>query len=218
MATRQGIDTKVLTALTETNVFPFFAIKAQFDTETVRLWTGKDDITISSETYLGAGTALSFSGVDETQEVKSNGVVINLSGMDETVLSLALSEQYQNRRIEIFLGFLDGGTNEVKGTMTLFKGRMLQMTINDSISGITVSLAAENRLVDLDRPVQLRYNRGSQQFIDSNDTAFQFVQSNLEKEIFWGRESTVQNKPVVGGVYGVSTGSSDHGLGFLGHF
>ena len=62
MATRQGIDTRVLTALTETETFPFIAIKAQFDTSTVRLWTGKDDITLNSETYLGAGTALSFGG------------------------------------------------------------------------------------------------------------------------------------------------------------
>ena len=204
MATRQGIDTKVLTALTEDRTFPFFAIKAQFDTETVRLWTGKDDISISSETYLGAGTALSFSGVDETQELKSNGITVTLSGMDETVLNLALSEQYQNRKIEIFLGFLDGGTNEVKGTMVLFSGRMLQMSVNDNIEGMTVAVSAESRLVDLERPSQLRYNRGSQQFIDSADTAFKFVQSNLEKEIFWGRESTVPTAPSVGGgIYGV---------------
>ena len=188
MATRQGIDTRVLTALTETETFPFIAIKAQFDTSTVRLWTGKDDITLNSETYLGSGTALSFGGVEETQDLKSNGVTITLSGMDATVLDLALSENYQNRKIEVLLGFLDGGTNEAKGTLTLFSGRMMQMSITDSTQASQISIQAESRLQDLERPSQLRYNRGSQQFIDSTDTAFRHVQENLESEIIWGRE------------------------------
>lgn len=212
MATRAGIDTKVLTALTEETTFPFIAIKAEFDTEHVRLWGGKDEITINSENYLGVGTALSFSGAEETTELKSTGINVTLSGMDETVLGLALSENYQNRKIQIFMGFLDGGTNEVKGTMTLFSGRMMTMAINDSIKGMTISLSAENRLVDLDRPSQLRYNRGSQQFIDSTDTAFRFVQATLETEIFWGRESTDPDP-----VRSIGAGG-EAGLGFLGHY
>ena len=108
--------------------------------------------------------------------------------MDATVLDLALSENYQNRKIEVFLGFLDGGTNEAKGTLTLFSGRMMQMSITDSTQASQISIQAESRLQDLERPSQLRYNRGSQQFIDSTDTAFRHVQENLESEIIWGRE------------------------------
>lgn len=208
MATRQGIDTKVLNALTETETFPFIAVKAQFDTSTVRVWTGKDDISIDSETYLGAGTALSFGGVDETQEMKSNGITVSLSAMDDTVLNLALSENYQNRKIEVFLGFLDGGTNNAKGKMTLFSGRMTQMTISDSIGGSQININAESRLIDLERPAQLRYNRGSQQYIDSTDTAFRHVQTNVESEIIWGREGASPEQAES------STGSGFHESGF----
>lgn len=188
MSTREGIDTKVLTALGEDKIYPFFAVKGQFDSGTVRLWTGTEDITIDSETYTGAGSLLSMTGVEENSDLASTNLIVTLSGMDQTVLNLALSENYQNRRIDAFLGFLDGGTNEVKGKMNIFGGRMTQMTISDSAQGSQVTINSENRLVDLDRPSNLRYNRGSQQFLDSTDTAFRHVQENLEVELIWGRD------------------------------
>ena len=72
--------------------------------------------------------------------------------------------------------------------MNIFGGRMTQMTISDSAQGSQVTINSENRLVDLDRPSNLRYNRGSQQFLDSTDTAFRHVQENLEVELIWGRD------------------------------
>ena len=145
MSTREGIDTKVLTALGEDKIYPFFAVKGQFDSGTVRLWTGTEDITIDSETYTGAGSLLSMTGVEENSDLASTNLVVTLSGMDQTVLNLALSENYQNRRIDAFLGFLDGGTNEVKGKMNIFGGRMTQMTISDSAQGSQVTINSENR-------------------------------------------------------------------------
>ena len=56
MATRAGIDTSIVNRLTEDQQYAFFAVKAKFDTDTVHLWTGIDDIVINSETYSGAGS------------------------------------------------------------------------------------------------------------------------------------------------------------------
>ena len=121
--------------------------------------------------------------------------------MDTTVLNLALSEDYQNRLITVFIGYLSGGTDHVQGTMTLFKGRMTSMIIADDPNGATIQVQAENRLVDLDRPSNLRFTKESQTFIDSTDTCFNRVQSLQDKEIVWGRSSTSS-----GGGGGGSTG------------
>ena len=56
MATRTGITTPVANRLVDSHQSLFIAAKAEFDTDDIRVWTGNDDLTIDSETYLGAGS------------------------------------------------------------------------------------------------------------------------------------------------------------------
>ena len=192
MATRQGIDTAISSRLGADAQQMFFAVKAEFDTDDIRVWTGTDDITVNSETYTGAGTLLGISGVEEDLELKSSGLSISLSGMDSTVLNYALTENYQNRPITIFLGFQMGGSNESAGELTLFKGRMTSLQINDTPDGATITIDCENRLVDLDRPSNLRYTVESQEFLNSGDTGFNRVQSLADKQSAWGQKQDVR--------------------------
>ena len=188
MATRQGIDTAISNRLGADAQTMFFAVKAEFDTDDIRVWSGTDDITVNSETYTGAGSLLSISGVEEDLELKSSGLTIALSGMDATVLDYALTENYQNRPVTLFLGFQMGGSNESAGELTLFKGRMTSLTITDTPDGATITIDCENRLVDLDRPSNLRYTVESQEFLHSGDTGFNRVQSLADKQIAWGQK------------------------------
>ncbi|WP_286931195.1 hypothetical protein [Marinobacter sp.] len=191
MATRQGIDTAISSRLGADAQQMFFAVKAEFDTDDIRVWSGIDDITVNSETYTGAGTLLSISGIEEDLELKSNGLSISVSGMDSTMLDYALTENYQNRPITVFLGFQMGGSNESAGEMTLFKGRMTSLQINDTPDGATITIDCENRLVDLSRPSNLRYTVESQEFLHSGDTGFNRVQSLADKQIAWGQKQDV---------------------------
>ena len=190
MATRQGLDSSITTRLGEEHQSLFVAVKAEFDTDDIRIWTGGDDLTINSETYTGAGSLLTISGSEETAELKSSGISIAISGMDSTVLNYALTENYQNRPVAVYLGFLMGGSNEVAGTLTMFKGRMVNLTINDSPEGAMISLDCENRLVDLERPSNLRYTVESQQFLHNGDTCFNRVQGLQDKQISWGQKQS----------------------------
>jgi hypothetical protein len=190
MATRQGLDASIVNRLGADQQALFFAVKAEFDTDDIRIWSGIDDITINSETYTGAGSLLNISNVEESLELKSSGLAVALSGMDSTVVSYALTENYQNRPITLYLGYVMGGTNEVAGTLTLFKGRMTSLVINDTPEGSTVSIDAESRLVDLDRPSNFRYTKESQNFLHNGDTGFNRVASLQDKQITWGKTSS----------------------------
>ena len=205
MASRQGIDSSITNRLGADHQFIFFAVKAQFDTETIRLWTGVDEMTIAGETYEGAGTLLSVGDIEDTMEIKSTNLTVSLSGMDSTVMNLALSEDVQNRKIFLYMGFMMGGANESAGEMVMFSGRMSSVTVaDDPESGSTITISAENRLVDLNRPSNLRYTNASQQVIASGDTGFKYVQAIQGKEIMWGRPS---NSNTSGG----GNGSDDGG-------
>ena len=189
MASRQGIDSATITQLTADVNEPFLAVKAEFETDDIRVLTGVDDITINSETYTGAGTLLNISSIEETNEVASNGVSIGLSYMDGTVLNYALTETYQFRLISIFMVFTTGGSNNVKGYLTIFKGRMINMSVNDTPDGATIMLTAENRLIDLERPRGYRYTHQAQDHLFSGDLGLQYIQKIQDKEITWGEET-----------------------------
>ena len=187
MASRAGIDTKTALRLAQDHQEIKFAIKAEFDTDTVRLHTGGGTLTINSENYEGAGTLLAISDIEDTKELKSAGVTFQLSGMDATVLGFALSENYQNRPVTLFMAFTSGGTNNVDGYLTLYKGRMIQADISDSTAGATITLQTENRLIDLRRPSNLRYTNESQQHLFSGDTSLDQIAKVTQMQLFWGR-------------------------------
>ena len=118
MATRPGIDSAITGRLAADHQQIFFAVKAEFDSGDVLLWNGAEDLIINSETYAGAGQLLSVGDIDDDAELKSAGLVLSISGMDATVLNYALTENYQNRFVTLFTGFLMGGANEAAGVMT----------------------------------------------------------------------------------------------------
>lgn len=208
MATRQGLDSSIVNRLGADEQALFLAVKAEFDTSDIRLWSGVDDLTINSETYTGAGTLLSIGNVEENSDLSSKTLSISLSAMDSTVLNYALTESYQNRNITLFLGYVMGGTNEVAGTLVLFKGRMINLTVTDTPDGSTVTVQSESRLIDLERPSNFRYTKESQNFLNSGDTCFNRVASLQDKEIVWGKSSDA-----VGG--GTSTGGGGGGGSIL---
>ena len=191
MATRAGIDSAITSRLGQDHQELFFAVKAEFDTDDILVWTGNDDLVINSETYTGAGSLLSISSVEDTLDLKPTGISIALSGMDADVLNMALTENYQNRDISVFMGFLMGGSNEVAGVLKVFAGRMMSLDVSDSLDGAVVGITAENRLIDLERPSILRYTAESQKFVDSSDTSLNRVQQLQDKQIAWGQKQDI---------------------------
>lgn len=205
MATRQGIDSNLTNRLGADHQILFIAVKAEFDSGTLRFWTGDSDITLNSENYVGAGTLLNVSNITEDTELKSDGTVVTLSGMNSDVINMALTENYQNRPITIFLGYMMGGTDVSAGELTLFKGRMVNLSIEDDPNGATVFVSCENRLVDLERPSNLRYTKETQNFLYPNDVGLDRVQSLQDKEIRWGAVTSGTSSGGGGGGSGGTT-------------
>ena len=166
----------------------FFAVKAEFDTDTLRFSTLAGDCTIGGESYLGAGQLINVSDIRDSAELKSEGMVVTLTGLDSSILSMGLTEHYQNRPITMLTCFADGGGDSVGAAMTSFKGRMMAMALNEDPTGVsTITISCENRLVDLRRPSNLRYTKESQKYIDDNDIGFNQVTSLQDMVITWGR-------------------------------
>lgn len=173
----------LLTALSQPEVQPFYAVEMDFDTAPVRFWTGYGDRTISGDTYLGSGNLLSITGLDEVNDLSAKSITLQLSGVPASLVSLALQEPYQNRECKVYFGTTDTTT-----PIEVFSGLMNVMTIEDSGETSVISLTVESKLIRLEKSSNWRYTEGSQKARYSSDTFFNYVADLQDKTLVWGRE------------------------------
>lgn len=181
----RSITSSMLAQLQAKEVELFLAIKLSFDTGTIALWTGYGDITFGSQLYTGAGTLLGFSAIRESSEIIASGAQITLDGIETSIVSLALTENYQGRQAVIYLGALSNGSVVADPTL-IFDGRMDVMSIEDNGDNCSISLTLESRLIDLERARVRRYTPEDQKINYPNDKGFDFVSDLTDKVVKWG--------------------------------
>jgi len=205
--TQRDISTAVLSSLDEGVVYPFFTIELLFDSAPIRLWTGVGTLILEGQSYIGTGTLLDISSIEETSEMAVKGATITLSGMNSEVISLALQSPYQGRVCKISFGMFatgellkedgnyilleDGSTigleTQETGLTQIFSGYMDQMNISEGPEFGTIELKVENKLIDLERQRVRRFTNQFQKSLYPNDRGLEFVENIQDKEIVWGR-------------------------------
>jgi hypothetical protein len=188
----RDLTSATITNISEATVYPFFAIELNFDSEILRLWTGQGTLTLPDTTqWIGTGTLLDISAIEETAEMAVRGATLTLSGIPSEILSLALSEPYQGRVCNIYFGTFTGGdlTTAPSNFDQIFSGYMDQMNIQDGPETATIEMKVENKLVDLERARVARFTSGYQKSIYPSDKGLDFVESLQDREIFWGRNA-----------------------------
>lgn len=183
----RGLHADTKTAISNQVIRPVLFVKAEFDSGDIRLWSGYGPYTFNSESYQGAGELLAISEISETSSISAEGVQVSLSGVDSSILSLAMTEDYVGRPLTIYLGFFDEDESLVNTAFTLFQGYIDAMPISDDGSTCTISCSVESRLRDLFRSKLKLFSDGDQRAIDSEDAAMEYIATLQDKEITWGR-------------------------------
>ena len=178
------VPSSLLTALSQPEVHPFYAVEMNFDIAPLRLWTGNGERTIITDTYLGTGSLMGISGLDEANDLSAKSVSITLSGVPAELVSIALQEPYQRRSCKIYFGTTDTTT-----PIEIFSGLMNTMTIQDGGESSTIELVIESKLVQLERSSNRRYTDANHQSRHNGDNFFSYVADLQDKSIIWGRES-----------------------------
>ncbi len=178
----RDISPALIAALSAPEIEPFHAVEMLFDTAPVRLWTGLGDRIIDGETYQGAGSLLGVSGLEEASDLSARSANVTLSGVDASVISLALQEPYQGRKCRILFGLRD-----IDGFAELFAGSINTMDIRHDALSVTVEVTVDSKLVALNRARNRRYTHEDQQARYPGDTFFSFVTDFQDRAIPWGR-------------------------------
>ena len=206
----RDLATDIIAALDDDVIYPFFAIELLFDGDnTLRLWTGLGTLTHNSQEWVGTGTLLNISTVEEASEIAVKGATVTLSGIPSSVISLALSQPYQGRVCNLYFGMftvnkllqqsddyilMQTGSKILLQTdqtsiSNIFSGYMDQMNILETPSTSTIELVVENRLIDLQRARIARFTSEYQKSIYPSDLGLDFVEDLQDKDISWGRSS-----------------------------
>jgi len=144
-------------------------------------------IVWNGNTYPALGHFLSFDGVEESNNLSINQARVQLSGVDQAIISAVLAYEYIDRRVVIRKGFMDASEAVIVDPIAIFDGRCDSMEINDEpISGSSVVVvSASSHWIDFERTPGRHTNDAEQRIWFPNDTGFSRI-SQLNREITWG--------------------------------
>lgn len=166
---------------------PIHLVEISFENETLYMNDSFKDITFDGNNYIGTSQLLSFTDIEESIEIMVSKVTIALSGVDKVWIGKVLTQQYIDRPVKIYTGFLDASYALITNPVLIFEGRIDKPQITEEWEGgkSTVSISATNSWVDFTRNTGRHTNNEEQQVYFAGDLGFEFA-SEIVKDITWG--------------------------------
>lgn len=178
----------MVTEVTAASLQPILLVKLAFDSADLNLWTGIGDLSFGGDTYTGAGDLLTFSRIEESDDLKAVGLTGTLSGIPSSLIAIALAEDYMGRAVTVWFGALDSAGALVTSPFKVFAGLIDTMPVEDGGETATIQVTAENRLARLEESRARRYTPEDQAIDYPDDKGLDFVVAlNDGREIVWGR-------------------------------
>lgn len=169
----------------------------QYMTDSYRsvLWNGN--------TYGGFGHALGFSGLVETAEVRITDASLQISGVDQTWISILLSKQYIDRRLLIYKLFFNQATELlIVDPVNIHDGRLDEPRVDeDPASGkCVVTFKSRDQFADFERLSGRHTNPNDQNLWFPNDRAFDMNAqlAGHRYDAVWGLASAAPRSVPVG--------------------
>ena len=186
----RGLTSAVKTELATGNIEPVVLVEIGLSTP-VYLTNASFDITSSvsgtSRTYVSGGHLRGITGVQETNRPTKNSLSLSLSGVDQTYISLVLTENIINDDVYIYRGFLDSNLDLIADPFLLFYGTIDQYRISDNTSTSNVILTVSSHWGNFSKTNGRTTTDNSQQRYFSGDKGMEFSALTV-RDIAWGRE------------------------------
>lgn len=181
----RNLDSGLAAALPNPLIWPCFLAQITFRSEVVNAWTGIGTLAVDGVSYLGTGSLGGISAISEQTDVKADGLVLTLSGIDPTLLSESLTDIQVGAPAKVYFGLMATASTLI-GAYLVFSGTVDKPQIRTSVDGLTIALALENRLVNLQRANQRRYTSADQRLYFPTDMAFNWVEILNDIALLWG--------------------------------
>lgn len=176
----------------------------EFDSGTVRFWTGESSISWNSQTWQGGGLIGGVSIDGEADNLAARRLVFTLNNVDRAYYAIAVNTPYRNRPARLWINTLNSLGTSVSGSHLVEEGRMDTMEIGKDG---TLRLTVESRLLDLFKPNRYRMTNSDHQRLSdpnqirnySTDKFYEYVPFMPSAELPWGLETKANTGGAGGG-------------------
>jgi hypothetical protein len=179
----RALTSDMLTQIAAGRVTPAFFVQVAFQNETIYIWSGFGPITWNSQTWQGVGWLGQISPVIETTDVTAQNVTFTLSGIPSELAGDAINYVRLYSEVQVWFGFIDGSRNVIADPSRCFDGHLDVPTMTDASDTCTLTVTAENPLVDLNGAPNRRFTDCDQQLEYPGDIGFSQV-SLLQNALF----------------------------------
>jgi hypothetical protein len=166
-------------------------VKIVMQSETLRLTTGSRRLSWGGYTWEAVGGQLEIGPVEVSADERGAGIDVTLSGIDQSIVSLLLQQQYRGRQLWVGRAILDSATGTVLDVVEFFDGIQtdpyeIVETIERGRPGtVTIKTRARPRLA-IDEWRGIRTNLTDHQRYAPGDTLFAHVASIAGRPLYWG--------------------------------
>jgi len=181
----RSVNASTLTALQQDSVRLAHLVRIGFDTE-LFLTDYAHQVSYLTNRYLPASHLLSLDDSQETQDLRVGSMTINISGVDQSYISIFLNQQYVNRRVRIWLAILDANAQIVGDPIKTFDGEITGYSLQESRDSSVINMNAASHWADFERKNGRFTNQNSQQYYFPSDTGMRFAAESI-KDIKWGK-------------------------------
>ncbi|QDL55298.1 hypothetical protein [Rhodoferax aquaticus] len=181
----RNLSTTAANALAASQVRGVVFVEMDFPAGFLRLNNSAQQLNWNGFTWLGIGRLGSIDPVGEGMKLEARSLKFTVTGIDSANIAIALGQHYQGRACKVWLAPLDEAYAVLPDPVLVFSGRMDTMDVELGATA-TITVSAESRLADWDRPRVRRYNSADQAITDPADKGFDFVPQMVEKSLRWG--------------------------------
>jgi hypothetical protein len=146
---------------------------------------GFGTLSWGGNSYQGLGDYGQIDAVQESTEVVAKTLVMTLSGVSPSLVTSAMTENYQGRVVSLFAGLLDvNALSWIDNPELAWEGRMDYMNISIAQNAATIMMSCESRLNR--ESLVSRYTDTDQKIAFPGDTFFDLMWQIPLSAATWG--------------------------------
>jgi hypothetical protein len=144
------------------------------------------DVSFEGNSFIGVGSLGKIGEIKEGSDIQSYSLSMELTGIPSGMISEAMDADMQGLTCKVWLAVIASDMSIIGNPTLMFRGKTDTMEIKIGESA-TITLQAESRLVDWERPRTELYTDATQKKKWPDDKGLEFVDATSKVEIIWGQ-------------------------------
>jgi len=182
----RNVNATLLAEMGKPQVCLVVLVRLTFRSGTRYVWSGVGPLVWNGNTFLGVGSLGSVGSINGGMDVTANGTSVTLSGIDLVYLNESMTDIQIGAPAEIWYGAVALPNTMVGAPYRVFRGTVDKPSVSVGTDKVSITLALETRLFDLQRAQQKRYTSGEQNLKYPDDSGFDWVESLSAQALRWG--------------------------------